>query len=244
MIEPVQDIVKPRAGGARRHFWPVDHHHRKPKRPRCVKLCPRPTAARVFGDHEVNAMRPHQRLIFSGGKRPARSDHLYVRKGQRRLGRINQTDQVMMLRSFGEIRQILLADGQKNAPGFGRQGIDRPGDIRDPLPGIVRPGLPRRAFERRQRDLGPGAGQHRIGAHLRGKRVCGVDHRCDVLGTQIVQQSLAAAKTTNPRRQGLRHRVCGPARIGKHGIIAAFRQGPRQLRRFAGAAQNKDAWHG
>lgn len=244
MIEPVQDILKPCADGARRHLGPVDHHHREVKRARSLELGPCAGATRILGNQQVDAMPLHQHLIVDGGKRSTRNHHLYIRKRQRHLGRINQADQVVMLRSRGEIREVLLADGQKNALGVVRQGLDSTVDIRDVLPPITRTSLPRRALERHQGNAVFGAGPHRMGAHLRGKGMRGVDDRGDAFGAQIVLQSLDTAKAANPRRQGLRHRVGSPARIGKHRVIAAFRQGPRQLRCFAGTAQNKDTWHG
>ncbi len=244
MIEPVQDILKPRAGGACWHLWPVNHHHRQAKRPCRVELGSCAGTPGILGNNDVDPVIAHQGLIRGHLERPTRNHDAYVDKRQLALGRINQPHQVMMLRLVGEEIQVLLANGQEHTHGVVWQGSRRRGQIGNVPPVVIGSGLPRWSFKGRKRHTNLRAGAHGIRGHLRGKGMRGVDHRLDLLGAEIGRQPVNTAKPADPHGQGLRHGRCCTPGIGEDRVITTLGQGPRQARRFAGAAQNKDAWHG
>lgn len=244
MIQPVQDILKPRAGGTLWYSRPVDHHNSQTERTRSVQFGPCASATGILRHDEVNPVFAHQRLVFIRLKWPTGDHDIDIFKGQRSFGGINEADQVMMVRLRGKIRQVLLANRQKNALRVTRQGRDGTGDIRDMLPLVALPGLPRRALERRQWNAAPRAGLHGIGAHLRGKGMRGVDDCRNVFAAQIGHKTIHTAKATDTCGQRLCDGRQGAPGIGEHRVVAAVGQGPRQARGFACAAQNKDTWHG
>ena len=237
-------FLEPCADCARRHLGPVDHHHRQVKRARGLEFRPRTGATRILGHDQVNCVLAHQRRILIRMERPTGNYGLDILKRQSHVGRINQPDQVVMLRSGRECRKILLADGEKDTRGRVGQRLNSALDVSYVLPAITRTGVPRRPFECGQRHIGLGTGKHRIAAHLRGEGMRGVDDRLDLRGAEVLRQPGNTTEAANPRGQRLRHGRSRTPGIGEHRVIAALRQGPRQLRCFAGAAQNKDAWHG
>lgn len=243
MIQPVHDIVKRGTDGPRGHGGPVDHHHRQAKGTCGIQLGAGASTARILGHDHVDPVVLHQRPISGQPEWPTGYHNLNIGQRQRVFRRIDQPDQVMVLSLSCEGRKILFADGQKYAPWLLRQRVDRPGNIRDMLPAVTRPRLPGCAFERGQRNTGLGAGQHRVTAHLRGERVGGIHNPLDPLSPQVRRQPGRTAKAADTCRQRLRYRCGGSACVGKHRIVATFRQRARQIRGFAGAAQYKDAWH-
>ncbi len=244
MIQPVQDILKPVKTGARGQPGPVDHDHAQAQFARRLQLGLRARATGILGHDKLNALICHQGQVALGGKRPARNHQPAIRQGQGRRRRIDQPQQIAMLRRMGERLEILLADGQKDPCRRRRQGRHRARDIRHMLPVITPARLPRRALERGQRNAGLMAGRHGVAAHPGGEGMRGVDDRADILVAQIVQQPGHPAKAPHPHRQGLGARHSGAPGIGKHGIRTAFGQRGGQLRSLGRTAQDKETWHG
>lgn len=85
---------------------PVDHDDRQAKRAGRVNLGPRPGSPGVFRNDDLNAMRPHQRKITLKVKRAARDDRLRLWQRERPW-RINQAQEVIMLRLAGESGEII-----------------------------------------------------------------------------------------------------------------------------------------
>ncbi len=244
MIQPGHNIFQPVACRAGRHCGPVNHHYRQSKIACSLQLGLRACTTRVLCHDHLDPVLFHQRLIPCHVKRPAR-DH-DVNLGKRQLGvrRVDQTDQKVMLGATGEVPKILLTDGQEHPRWRLWQYVNGTCDVRHMLPSVSGTSLPWRALKCSQRHARFGAGLYGMRAHLRSKRVRCIHNGCDLLGLQIGPEPLHAAKPTHARRQGLHHGRRGASGIGKHGLVATLGQRARQARCFAGAAQNKDAWHG
>ena len=150
----------------------------------------------------------------------------------------------MMLRAGRERVERLLADGQKDPGGRVGQGGDRACDIGHALPVIVRAGRPGGAFKRHKGRACYLRRTDGIEAHPGCERVGCIHDMADALGLEIAGQPLGPAEAANPRRQGLRDRRLGAARIGKDRVNARARQRARQPGSFSGSAQKKDAGHG
>ena len=167
---------------------------------------------------------------------------LHLRQGQD-LGRIDQTQKVMMLGTGGERGKVLLADGKEDARGGFGQGGGGLCLIRNGLPvvpGLSGPCRARQTQMRHARRLGCRLG---IDADPRGKRMGCVDQMGKAALGQILRQPLSPAKTADPHRNWLRRGLQGAPGIGIDGIKIAGGQFVGQSGGLGGAAKKKDA-HG
>ena len=225
------------------HNGALDHNHWQAQLARRINLRPRALTTRVLGDDMGDAVRLQQIKIALQRKGAARNQRGGMGQGQSG-GLIYQPQKIMMLGLCGEIFQRLAADSQKNPCRFVGQGRDSACHIGHALPKVAFGGLPRRAFQGQQRNLGDGCGLNRVAAHLGSKGVGRVDQVSDTLSAQIAHQSLYPAKAANALRQGLAQGCFGASGIGKDRINSLFCQSFRQIRRLSCATKQKDAGHG
>lgn len=244
MIQPGQNIVKLRKNHPCGHSRPVNHDNRYAQTPRGFQLGLGPGTAGILGDNQIDVMRLHQRQITRRIKWPTGNHNLRIVKRQRCFRRVNQPHQKMMLGPVCKGRQVLFANGQKDPRSLLRQGLDRCGDIPNMLPTVTRSGLPGGPLERAKRHTRGPARRNGIPAHLCGKGMRGIHNLSDLFCFQILHQPVHTAKAPDARRQRLRHRRSGSARVGEHGIHAALCQSPRQCRGFTCSAQNEGPLHG
>lgn len=230
--------------GAAWQARPVDQDDRKPKRARGVELCPRAGAARVLGDHHVDAMSAQERNVALDVERAAGDDGGGVRQRQVALGRIDEPQEVVVFRAPRERREVLPADGQENAGGPRRQRARRSRKIGNMGPAVAVPRRPGRALISAERDPGLRASLDRVSAHSRGERMGGIDDMGYPFGPEKADKAGYAAKAADPCRQRLGHRRAGPAGVGKDRVDPRCGKMPGQQARFGGAAQKKDARHG
>lgn len=213
MSQPVQNLCHTRQFGPLRQSRAVDHQHRQAQRPRGVQLGPRAKAARVFGHNQFDPMTPHQRLIVGQSERPARNNHVTMRQRQRARF-IDQSQQIAVLRLGGEILKMHPANGQKHLLWRAGQGGHGAVNVRNMLPAVSVLFHPRRAGQRGQRHPGLTTGSDCIGAHLRGKRVRGVDDMSYSMVAQIGGQTVHASEPAHAHRQRLRARIIDAASVG------------------------------
>ena len=159
-------------------------------------------------------------------------------------GIVDQSEQVMVLRLRGEFGKMHPADRQHDPARRPGQRGDGAGHIRHPLPGVAGFRLPRWARQGDQRHTGLLRGLHRVGAHLRGKRVGGIHQMGDGVVVQIRHQPRHAAKAANAHRDGLLPGTLDPAHIGQGGRDARIGQGAAQGAGLGRAAKDKDIGHG
>ena len=231
---------------AHRHCRTINQNHRQTQRPSRFQLGGGTTAAGIFGHQMGNAVLQQQRTITLHSERATGDDYLRISQRQIRH-RIDQAQQVMVRGALGGRRkqqQVLPADGQKNPRWRGRQCGDGAVYVSNTLPLVAGLRLPSGALEGQQRHARSGAGIYRIAAHLRGKRVGGIDHMGDALRLQPVAQTGHTAKAADAGRQRLSDGRGGATGIRKNSIGAGIGQSARQLAGLGGAAQQQNTGSG
>lgn len=242
MTQPCQHLRDRGHDATRRQGWSVDHNNRHAQRAGGVEFGRSPRAACVFGDDMGDFVAAQQGGIACDIKGAARDNDGGIRQGLA-CGRIDQPQQVMVLRLGGEGIKGLLSNRQEYPRRRVGQGGNRACDIRHMDPVIAAGDLPRRALQGQQLHTAGKAGINRVPAHLRGKGVGCIDNMGDTVGAQVIAQTRHAAKTADAGGQGLGHGVCGATRIGKHGVYALCCKGGGKLTCLSGSAQEEGA-HG
>ena len=243
-VQPGHDLGRAAGDGAWGNGGAVDQDHRKGKRAGGGQLGFGPGASGVLGDDHVDAVVGQKCKVAFGGEGASCDDRFGLRQGQHFTRRVNEAQEIVVLRGLGEGRKVLATDGKEDAA-WGRadcgDGGFKVGDM-GPVVALVR--RPRRAFEGDEGRVGFGAGGDGIRAHLRGERVGRVDHMGDGFGFEIGFQALDPAKTSDADRKGLGDRGFGATGVGIDGIQPRLSQGAGHLRSFGRSAQKKDARHG
>ena len=188
-----------------------------------------------------NAMIAQQRKVAVDRERSTRQHDLGVRQRQRRLGRIDQAQQIEVLRPCRERVEMLPPNGEKNSRRVIRQRSSRALDISDMLPFVAGRCLPRLAQISNQRRGRFCAGRHGVAADLARERMRGVDHMGHTFLPDIFGEPVDAAKAADPRRQGLRNRRRGATSVGVDSRYPGSRKRAADLAGFHRAAQEKDA---
>lgn len=242
MIQPMQHILKPRQNRAGGHNRAVHQDHRQAQFPCRQQLGRGPLSSGVLGHDPLNPMRTHKGHIPNHIKRSARNFSLPLRQ-RHVLWRIDQAQQIVMLRSRCEHPKRLFSDRQKHPRGGLRQGGQRGAHVWNMMPGITGLSLPRRALKGQQIKPHRRAGNLCITAHIYGKRMCCINDFPNIFSAQIGLQARDAAKASDPCGQGLRYGIGCPSGIGKHRVLPALRQNARETRGLARAPKQKDARH-
>lgn len=244
MTKPRHHLIDSTCDRARRHGRSIDQDYRHTQRPRGIQLRTRAQATGVLRHDMGDAVRLHQGEIALKGKRSLCDDYCRLGQGQDDVGRIDQTQQVVMLWAHREGVDRLSTDGQKDLCWLIGQRSDRARDVGNCTPVVALRRRPGRTFERQQRNAESRTGLYRIPAHPGGKRMGGINDMSDCRLAKIGDQPLHSAEPTDPDQQGLAGGRCGASGIGKDGVDACFGQCARHLAGFGGAAQQKDTRHG
>lgn len=239
-VKPIKNAFDSRHGLAFRQVGAVNHHDRQAKRPRRMQLGFGASPARVLADHDVDGMLFEQRSVSFHRERATRDNNGMARQGRGRFWRIHQPQDIVMLGLSGELFHMQPTQGQHHtfARTFERRNCARHICHMNPIVALV--GLPRRTGQRQERHTLSGTGMKRIPAHLRGKRVCGVNDMGDVMVSDVRGQTVHAAKAPYPMRDRLRARVVDASRIGKGRLNTAIGQGTRKRAGFGCTAKNKE----
>ena len=189
-------------------------------------------------------MAHQQRPVCGRIERAARDLDRAIGKRQRPFGRIDEAQQVMMLRPAPERVEMLAPDGKEHPCRLRRQGGGSGRKVGDLAPVVARSRAPGRALERQQRRAGHSAGRNRVAADFRREGMRCVDHPGNARLAQIARKAPDAAKAAHAHR----HRL-GPRRAGAPGIGQDRRQpgighGAGQSAGFGGAAQDQGLSHG
>ncbi len=239
MSDPIQHILHTENFMPGWDIWPVDHSHRQAQLTRGFNLGIGAFSARVFRQNTVNLKPLHQGFVIRRGKRPARDDDVVVRKRRGRGWRIDKAQQVEMLRIGREFGQMHPSNGQHHAPGGALQCGTGCGDIRHALPAITGNWRPWCAGQRDQRHASLGTGGNGISAHLRGKRMGGIDNMCDPLILKVTDQTLHPPKPPDPTVNRLTHRAFHTTGERDHGAQPCLMHSTRQGRRLGRAAEDQ-----
>jgi len=198
-------------------------------------------AAAVFRHDRINRLRAQKLAFLLFVEWSATENITSVRDGERRVYRINATNQVMMLGRRGKIRDFLATDGEEHFSGLYPQrahGFLHVTDFRPLIAGNRRPRRPAQGNKRRTRLIG---GAQRMGRHPRCIRMSGVDQGADLMSAQVFNETGCSAKPTRSSGHSLsqrRGRATGQRQ--SDGYIGTSGELLTQQSRLRGAAKNED----
>ena len=211
--------------------WPVHHDDGYLQRSGRFDLGIGVGATGVLADDAVHRMAFEQCDFIIQLKRPARHNQLITAAGQwqRFISLIDHPEHIALLTGLGrKSSKLLTANGQKDAAkswrGTRRHHLRRSLHIwhRDPLiASLQRPAWP---LHRQQGNARCSAGGMCITAHLRCKRMRGVDDMADAVFSQISEQAIHTAKAPHAHWQGRRTPGLRRACIGIDRRNASFAQ--------------------
>ncbi len=221
---------------------PTDHHHRQGEITCRFDLGRGGVSAGIPGDDNVSVEILQHGPITCAVERPTRHDHFCIGERQRLARRIDQPNQVSVLRIRRESLQMLPADAEEHTALRATKGLRRGRDIIDFDPVVARQMLPRRTLQRQQRHGGDLAGGDRIRAHLRREGMGRIDDAVDALCTKVVHKAGNTAKAADTPGNSRWQRIPGAAGIGQHRIdLPVVGQSCRQPVRVGSAAEDQNA---
>lgn len=194
---------------------PLDHQHGQAQQACRMKLGRRSLATGILGDDDFRAVSLQKRPLLPGIEGPAPDDDSAIPEGRRCCGRIDQTEQVAMLRNSREGVQMLTPDGEKHPPRRPGQCSRRSCHIGQRHPAIPGSRSPGGALQPEERCAGPVTGSARIAADPRGERMRGVHDPADPLLQEILRQPLGPAEAADPYGNRLRTGGEGAPGIGQ-----------------------------
>lgn len=225
----------------RRNRWPFDKDGREGKPAGGRELGIARRAATVLSDDQFDAM-PAEKFDFTifiegtAGQNIGR-----VRHAERRIDRIDTSDQIAVPRRLGQRPQFLAPEGHQYTPGIRARtthGIGHRFGLGPMVPGYGLPGgtsYGEELYARRRRRVD---GIFRY--HVRERMGC-VDHDFGFAGTEITGEAPRSAKAADPDGDGLREWMRGPARKRKRDVeIVEIANRSRELARLERTAENED----
>lgn len=230
------DRSRGRKGGA------CDHHNGQTQIARGGKFWRGGVGAGVFRDEDIDTVLSHQACFGLAREGGALEQDRVIRRQAGRIRGDNAADEVVMLWRGAKRREILASGGEEHTARRGAKSGRCGVDVRHNDPVIVRRGLPAGPLQTQERCAGLGAGSDSIATHLRGKRVCGVDHRANFLCVKIGGQTFDATKTTLSRFDVRQIWGGRDACQGKDAVqVGHIFQRASQCEGFGGAAENQHA---
>ena len=198
-------------------------------------------APSVFRDDDLNSESFHQCPIRSRVERPAVHDHLCFRQGQGVLGRVDQTQQVEMLRVRSELGQMHAPNGQHHARARSIQGLYGAWNIQDMPPVVTHDRRPRFARQNAMSNTHLDRRLSGIQAHLARKRMGGVNHMGDAFVSKVSRQPSHAAEPSDALRQRLAERAFDSSGKGHNTVEAGVGRLPREDGRFGRSGKDEEA---
>jgi len=221
----------------------VDHQHGQAEVAGRLKLRDRTSAAGILADDQVDSVALHQQAIRFGAERATVDDHRMVGQRWGFCWGIDKAQHVVMLGLGGKLCEMHAANGQHDAAWRPGQSGDGGIHIWYRLPSVALARLPRRARQSEKRNPGFAGCHHRIGAHLRGERVCGIHDMGDLMVAQVGYKPRHAAKPTDTDRDRLCFWVIDAAHVGQGRGNSGLCEGAGQGAGFGRAAKNEDVGH-
>lgn len=236
---PVEDSGDVVHLGSRGELRAVDHDYSETELARGFDLGIGRAAARVLGDHDFDLVAAQESEIGLGHEWAAIDDHVGAWQRQGIARRVDEPQQVRVLRLSEEGGEMHPADGQHDAGGRAIECGHGAVYVRDVQPAIARRGRPGRAGQSQERHPSLSAGSRGMAAHLCREGMGRVDDMGDALIAEIRHEPFDPAETANPLRQRLRAGCCDTARERHDAIDPAFGHGARESRRLARAGQDQ-----
>ena len=242
MTKPAQNLGDRFNCFPRGNERPTDHHHRQRKITRRFDLGRGRVAAGIPRDDDVSVEILKDGPIGRAVEWPARHDDLRLGQRQWIARRIDQPNQVNVLRVLRENLQVLSADAEEYPACLKSESLGRGHDIIDLDPPVARRALPGRTFQRQQRHPGGPASPDGTDTHLRSEWMGGIDDTVNIFRAKVVHEAGNAAKAADTPGNRRRQRIFRAAGIGQHRIdIRTIRQSRRQPVRVGGAAEDQNA---
>lgn len=238
-MKPGEDFRRIRDGLRRRQNGAVDQPDRQAKRACGLEFRIRAPATGVFCDDQIAAMAPQEREVAGEIKGAARDFNRDARQGQRRLGRIDKAQEIVMLRLAGKDREMQPTDGEKHPARCRPEPHGGGFEIGEGGPVVIGRGRPGGAHQPDQRRAGQGRRRMGVLAHLCGKRMRGVDQMRDLVLAHPGGKPFGTVEPAGSDRDGLGARGFCPASIGQRGPDPAFRDQAGELARLGCAAKNE-----
>lgn len=244
MSKPRQHRIDRMNLPALRQFGTLDHQHRQSHLASCRQLGHGALTAGVLADQTLDAVLAQQvKVTLEAEGAAVDGDGVMGQRG-RRLGSVDQAQQVVMLGLGREGGEVHAADSQQYSLGRAGKGIDGGFNAGDALPVVARHRLPGRTSQGNEFDIAVCRGLYGMAAHLCGEGMGGIHQMGDAVLRQPGSQSLDAAEATNAGGQWLGLWCSDTPGIAEHGGNRATGESPGQGAGFAGTSQNQDLAHG
>lgn len=244
MIQPDEHILGTVYFCPLGHGGPVYHQYRHTQSPRGNELGFGAFAARILAYHQIDAMRLHQGRISFGGEWPAIDDQTVPGQAGEAARRVDEAQQVMMLRLGGKGFHMHSSQSQHDAAGRSAQRGHCAVQVGGADPAVASDRSPCGASEGEMRDTGRSGRLDRMRAHRCGKGMGRVHQMRDAMGVQILDQSGRSAEAADTHRYGLGQGVFRPASIAERRSDPLGCEKPGEHARFGRATQQKDIRHG
>jgi hypothetical protein len=244
MIDPGQRFadavrdLRPRQGRA------IDHDDGQAERARGIDLRPRALPARVFGDNQIDPLCAHQGKVARQREGAAIHDQMVMRQPRRLTRRIDEAEQIMMLRLGSEGRDMHSAERQHDTARLSAKRSHGARYVSDMGPVVACPRFPGRAGQHHVSDARLLRRLQGMSAHGGGEGVGRVDQMRDRLLLQIGGETRNAAKAADADGHRLRPGIVRASGIAQHRAIAALGKPLCKGARLGGPAEDEDVAHG
>lgn len=223
---------------------PVHHDNRQAQPARCVQLGLGTCSAGVLGHHQVHPVPAHQRGVAFLVERTARDDDGVLRQWWQGGWRIDEPQDVMVLRLEREFRELHATQRQHDDLRRSVQCGDCRAHIGHRMPAVAGARTPGRPGQRQQGHARLRGGGNGIAAHLSGKGMGGVDDVGDGVIMQILHKTCHATEAADAHGDWLRFGLADPAGIRQDSTLAPLGQATCQRAGFEGATKDQDIAHG
>lgn len=222
----------------------VDEDDGEAERARRGDLAVGGAAAAVLRDDDLDAAGSEERPLVGLREGAAGEEGLRARGQVGGRHGLDAADEVGVLRGGAERRDLLPADGEKDARRRGgREGGGRGGHVGDAGPAVAGDRLPRRALEDDERETGPGGGAGGVRRDPPGEGMGGVDERGDAVGAEPAGEPVGAAEAADAHGDPGGRQLRRPGAAGERERDADPRAGGEAGRERAGlpgAAEDED----
>lgn len=241
MIDQVKRRLDRSHGGDARRRAALDHDDLHSQCASSRELAISGVSAGILGHDNVDAFRLQQSSFAGFAERTACENVSTIGYIERRIDRIDAANKIPVLGRSRETARFLPADGEKNPTRGIAKRLNRLINIAYTCPAITIDLIPGRAAQGEDWNTAAHCRRGRIGGNLVGKGMRRIDQKIDPFFSQVINQSIGAAKAADTRRQGQGLGVDRTAgqRDHRRNIIASG-QFLGQLARLGRAAEDQD----
>ena len=240
MSDPVQNLLDSADFVSLRRVGPIDHEYRQAKPTGGIDLGTGAFAAGIPGYHKVNPTGFEKGTLCRFSKWPTINDDIVTWQRGGLFRGVDESQEVVMLRSGFEDGDSRSPDGKENPPGRVAKRPDGSCHVRHSGPAVAGAGRPRRSCKRDQGHASGCTRRDRVPAYLCGERVGGVDQVRDGMVLEIRGQARCSAKSTGAGRQGLCDGIRHATGVGERGTQPHGGDVRCKGARLGGAAQDQE----